>query len=218
LELTLMQRILKITNELKVKKNGKNTFSKYDYFKLEDIQDALNPLLEKHNVFMHYVLSKNNLEVASDESFCSTLTLFDTSDATNCVQYVVSLERAEVKGASNIQMSGATLTYGKRQAVMNAFNISEDDDDPNSDAHDPTNPKNLKPVAPPVPTVPVEKSHEERVTGVLNTFKVFKVEQTDFERKFEKPMTEFGDEDFSKISGYYSELKKQKKTKEEVFG
>lgn len=212
-ELTLMQRILKITNELIVQKNGKSAMGKENYFKLEDIQRVLNPLLLIYNVFMHYTA----VDIEGSENkgkFRSTLVLHDATNPENKIEYVADMKNAEIRSAAEIQMSGANITYGKRYAVMNAFNISDDSDDPD-------NPKNLKPIAPPVPTVPsvpVEKSHEERVTGVLNTFKVFKVEKADFEIKFGKPMTEFSDADFSQISGYYSELKKQKKTKEEVFG
>lgn len=213
MELTLMQRILKITNELKVKKNGKNTFSKYDYFKLEDITDALNPLLEKYNVLMHYNLVQNDPVEGKDSSFRGTLTLYDTSDSQINVQYIADIEKAEVKGASGIQMSGATLTYGKRQAVMNAFNISEDDSDPNNDANDPKNPKNT----PKAPVTP-KTTGTDAVTGILDTFKPFKVTQEDFEHKYGKSMSEFTETDFAEIRTLYSDLKKQKKTKEEIFG
>lgn len=209
-ELTLMQRILKITNALKVEKNGKPAVGKENYFKLEDIQKVLNPLLLQHNVFMHYTA----VDIEGSENkgkFRSTLVLFDATNPENKIEYIADMKNAEIRSAAEIQMSGANITYGKRYAVMNAFNISDDSDDPD-------NPKNIKPITPPIPTVPVEKSHEERVAGVLTTFKVFNVEQSDFERKFKKPMTEFGEADFSQISGFYSELKKQKKKKEEVFG
>lgn len=206
-DLTLMQRVLRIINELKVKKNGKNTFSKYDYFKLEDIMEVLNPLLLKHDVLMHYSLEQNG----ETDSFVGTLTLYDALDQTTKVEYRMCLDKAEVKGASGIQMSGATITYGKRQAVMNAFNISEDDDDPDNDANDRNNPKNTpKPVSKP--------SGNDAVTSILDTFKPFKVTQEDFERKYGKPMSELAEADFAEIRTFYSDLKKQKKTKEEIFG
>lgn len=212
-ELTLMQRILKITNELKVKKNGKNTFSKYDYFKLEDITEALNPLLEKYNVWMHYNLTQNEPKEGREPSFRGVLALMDAIDPTNKIEYVADIERAEVKGASGIQMSGATLTYGKRQAVMNAFNLSEDDDDPNSDANDSKNPKNIKAQAPAIPTTP-----EDRAEKVVQAFKVLGVRQGQIENKFNKPIESFTEDDFVALTKIHGDLKKQKVKKEEVFG
>ena len=207
MELTLMQRILKITNELKVKKNGKNTFSKYDYFKLEDITDALNPLLEKYSVLLHYTLEQKE----AGESFRGTLTLFDAGNPEVKLQYILDGNKADVKGASGIQMSGATITYGKRQSIMNAFNLSEDDD-PDNNENDSKNPKNT----PKAPTAP-KTTGTDATTGILDTFKPFKVTQEDFERKYGKSMSEFTETDFAEIRTLYSDLKKQKKTKEEIF-
>ena len=214
-ELTLMQRVLKISNELKVKKNGKNTFSKYDYFKLEDIMDALKPMLFANNVFLHYDITQNDPLEGREPSFRGTLTLFDAVNQNDKIVFVADIERAEVKGASGIQMSGATQTYGKRQAVMNAFGISEEADDPNNDENDSRNPKNVqkqekKPV--------VEKATgADAVQSILDTFKPMKVVREDFERKYSKPMEELTEKEFSEIRKIFSELKKHEKTKEELF-
>jgi len=212
-ELTLMQRVLKISNELKVKKNGKNTFSKYDYFKLEDIMDALKPMLFANNVFLHYDITQNDPLEGREPSFRGTLTLFDAVNQNDKIVFVADIERAEVKGASGIQMSGATQTYGKRQAVMNAFGISEEADDPNNDENDSRNPKNVQ-----KQTNKAEKKAENPVDGILDTFKPFAVTKEDFEHKYGKAMEELTEKEFSEIRTMYSDLKKQKKTKEEIFG
>jgi len=212
-KMTLMQRILKITNELKVKKNGKNTFSKYDYFKLEDIVSALNPLLAKYDVFMHYDLTQNEITSGKEDSFHGVLSLVDAISPDNKIEYVADIEKAEVKGASGIQMSGATLTYGKRQAIMNAFNLAEEDDDPNSDVNDKKNPKNASPQA----TVKVNPL-EEKIDKTIKAFRVFAVSRELIEKKIGKPMNKFSEENWETLTADYQALKAQTKTKLELFG
>jgi len=48
--LSVKKRIVKICNAFRVGKDGKNTFSNYDYFKPDDILKTLNPLLEEHEL------------------------------------------------------------------------------------------------------------------------------------------------------------------------
>jgi len=208
-----MQKVLKITNELKVKKNGKNTFSKYDYFKLEDIQDALNPLLEKYGVFMQYTLTQNTVTSGKEDSFHSVLSLIDALNQESKVEYIADIEKAEVKGASGIQMSGATLTYGKRQAIMNAFNLSEEDDDPNSDIHDKKNPKNVV-----TQSQPKVNPLEEKIEKTIKAFRVFAVSREQIEKKIGKTMNKFVDADWDTVTADYQSLKAQTKTKVELFG
>jgi hypothetical protein len=125
-KMSVKKRISIITNELRVSKDGKNTFSNYNYFKPDDIFQKLNPLLEKYNLISPFNLyQKENIYEA-------ILTIEDT-DSEDKVVYHFDISKAEVKGANAAQNSGATLTYAKRYSLMNAFNIADNDDDFDSD-------------------------------------------------------------------------------------
>ena len=54
------------------------------------------------------------------------------------------------------------------------------------------------------------------INNVLDSFKKFKVTREDIELKFKKTMESFDEADFVEIRKFYSELKSQKKAKEEV--
>jgi hypothetical protein len=140
--------------------------------------------------------------------FRGTLTLIDATNPESKVTYVADMNDAELMKATEIQKSGANITYGKRYLVMNAFNLSDDVDEPDAYKPVPTTPK--KPV--------VEKATgAEAVQSILDIFKPFKVVREDFERKYAKPMEELTEKEFSEIRKMVSQLKKQEKTKEELF-
>lgn len=202
--LNVMQKVLLVTNELKVKKNGKNTFSKFEYFKLEDILDELNPLLLKHGLFMTYSLTKKNYDNES-QIYVSSLVLKNAENPEDKVEYTADIDKADMKGATNIQMSGATLTYGKRWAVMNAFNLAENDDPDNDE------------VNVPVKTQPKNNTADKFALTVtaFDTMKVSKDKLLNFLKKPEEAVTA---EDIAKLNAIGKEIKAKTKTVEEVFG
>jgi hypothetical protein len=125
-KLSVKRRIVLISNELRVGKDGKNTYSNYDYFKPDDIMKALNPLLEKYNLITMFNLlyqteySKAELVVAD-------------CDSDEHVEYIFDIQKATLKGTNEAQNSGATLTYAKRYSLMNIFSIADNDADFDSD-------------------------------------------------------------------------------------
>ena len=123
------QRINLIKNELQVKKEGNNSFQRYDYFKGEDIYLALNPLFLKHGIFDVF-----NLEKVDSEHFNASLTLYDT-ESEKSINYLFTIAVATVKGANPAQNSGATMTYAKRYSYMNAFNIHDSSSDYDTDSY-----------------------------------------------------------------------------------
>lgn len=124
-KLTLQQKIVKISNEIRLKKDGKNDFNKYNYFTPDNIMMALNPLLDKYSVFTHFNL-KWNLDI---EMYTATLTI---TDGDKSETYVLDLEPSVISKVSGPQNAGSTMTYAKRYCLMNAFNIADDNADPDS--------------------------------------------------------------------------------------
>jgi hypothetical protein len=124
--LSVKKRIGLITNEIRLGKDGKNTFANYEYFKPDDIFKNLNPLLEKYNLITIFNLK------SADTYYIAQLTIED-ADSDEKVVYEFDMSKAAVKGANEAQNSGASLTYAKRYILMNAFNLADNDDDFDSD-------------------------------------------------------------------------------------
>lgn len=130
-KMNLYQKIIEISNELRVAKDGKNKGIGFNYFNADDIAKQLNPLMKKHGLFIKFeiVLKK---EFEKDNIYTALTTVIDTeSDKT--VDYQFDIKEAVVQRAQGAQATGATITYAKRYMLMNIFNIADNKDDP--DAH-----------------------------------------------------------------------------------
>lgn len=118
---SVKERIVIISNEIRVAKAGKNDFMKAEYFKPDDIMRALNPLLEKYRLFANF----NMAYLKEIEMYNATLTIEDFDDIEGR-NYVFHIPMQELKGAGAAQSAGATQTYAKRYLLMNVFNLSDD--------------------------------------------------------------------------------------------
>jgi len=128
-DLSIAERIIAIQNEIRVNKDGHNTFSNYDYFRPDEILQALNPLLKKYNVYIKF-----DLEEKSERTYTAKTTVKNAEGTAEEI-YIFDINKALVKGANEAQNSGATMTYAKRYSLMNIFNIAEDSSDFDSDAY-----------------------------------------------------------------------------------
>lgn len=153
IELTVAERIINIQNEIRLNKEGRNTFSKYNYFKPDDLNNALNPLLMKYNLLLVFNMDLNISSytakeeiITKDENkdnvykydgniqyFACNIKICDAADISQGIEYTMDFEKARVKGANPMQNSGASMTYAKRYMLMNIFNIAENDSDYDSD-------------------------------------------------------------------------------------
>jgi hypothetical protein len=124
---SLKARVLLISNEIRVKKDGTNDFSKYDYFTPDGILTILNPLLLKYSVFTQFVLIKN------ENTYTGKLYVSDTETG-DSLNYELESPEITIKGANPVQALGGLQTYLKRYLLMNAFNIADNKDDYDSNA------------------------------------------------------------------------------------
>ncbi len=123
--MTIKQKIVAISNELRLTKEGENPFQNFLYFKPDDILKALNPLLEKYNLFMSF-----NLPFNKEKGMYEAILYFeDLEDVAQNINYKFDIPLTKVVGASEAQGAGATMTYAKRYSIMNAFSIADNTDD-----------------------------------------------------------------------------------------
>lgn len=122
-----------IQSRLKANKSQFNKFGNYKYRSLEDITEALKPLLAEFNA--HFIINHEPF-MMGDKFFdkaTATITFFD-EDGTEkskheATAYAEMLQGA--KGMSQPQMSGATQTYSGKYATAGLFAI-DDNKDPDS--------------------------------------------------------------------------------------
>lgn len=126
--MTVKERIIRISNELRVEKEGRNTYSDYEYIKPDDLQNALKPLYLKYRIFAHFGVRK--LKDGRNEA---VLRVEDFGTDTGRQIYTMVSDDIQIKGANSAMNVAALRTYCNRYLLMTAFNISSNDDDLDND-------------------------------------------------------------------------------------
>lgn len=124
---SVKERIVLISNEIRIAKTGKNEFVKANYFKPDEILATINPLLSKHNLISIFNMPYSK----ADEMYKGILVIEDFS-TTERVEYSFDIPMTELKGTGKAQNAGATQTYCKRYMFMNAFNLADNKADPDA--------------------------------------------------------------------------------------
>jgi len=100
-----------------IKKSGRNDYSKYNYYTLDDFLSICTKIAASHKVLILYSIDK---EVAK-------LDLRNLEDIEEVLTFSMPLADAAIKGGSAIQNLGSQMTYTKRYLYMNVFEIAEPD-------------------------------------------------------------------------------------------
>lgn len=103
-------------------KTGKNTYSNYNYYQLEDIMPSIIELCNKYNLFTKPTFNKDE----------ATLVIIDCDavgkdKAPAQTTYTSPMKDIDMKGANAIQCLGGVETYQRRYLYMAAFDITEGD-------------------------------------------------------------------------------------------
>lgn len=137
-KITLHTKLIAIQQELKAPKNQFNGFGKYKYRSLEDILEAVKPLLKEHELIL--TLNDEIVNVGQFNYVQATATL---SDVTGQVVVVKSYARESVtkKGMDDSQITGSTSSYARKYALNGLFAIDDSKDADATNDHGKSDPK-----------------------------------------------------------------------------
>ena len=161
-----IERIMRVSNEIRISKDGKNSFQNYEYFKPDDINKAIVPVLLEHGLYAKFDMIFN----AEKGVYQGSLRIGNFENKDDFEIYSLDVKEALVKGASPVQCSGATMTYLKRYILMNAFNLADNKDDPDSHASV-NNAKEVKPETKPETKITAETETVEEKLAKCKTEK-----------------------------------------------
>ena len=151
--MNIKERITRIANELKIGKEGKNTFADYDYIRPDDLDNALKPLYLEYHLFAHF-----DMERLENEKNLAILKIEDWSTDEGAQVYTMTVDDVSIKGANAAQNNGGLRTYCKRYVLMSAFHISDNKDDLDN---------NKVPADPPAHKATKSKSEESTAKEIL---------------------------------------------------
>ena len=120
----MIEKLIKIQNELKAPKNQTNNFGKYKYRNLEDIQEAVKPLLFKHGLFL--TLSDEVIEKAGVLVNVATVLVTD-GDKEFSVKAEAGID-INKKGMDTSQTFGTASSYSRKYAMSGMFLIDDTKD------------------------------------------------------------------------------------------
>lgn len=120
-----MKELIEIQNELKAPKGQYNRFGKYSYRSLEDIVEALKPILLKHkcNLFMHDII-----EHIGDRYYVKAVVKLINSDGEVIEVSAYAREALSKKGMDESQITGSTSSYARKYALNGLFLIDDTKD------------------------------------------------------------------------------------------
>lgn len=121
-----MSTLQQIQTELKAPKSQRNSFGNYNYRSLEDIMEALKPLLEKHNASL---IVGDSIELVGDRFYIkATAKLYDESMNVIGENTAYAREELSKKGMDASQITGATSSYARKYCLNGLFCIDDTKD------------------------------------------------------------------------------------------
>ena len=126
-----MSILSNIQSQLKVNKGQFNKSGNYSYRSLEDIQESLKPLLNKH----HYsvVITDEPLLVGDRYFIKSRASLYDEKMQLVIHSDGLAREAEAQKGMSPSQCTGTASSYARKLALSGLFAIDDEKDDDTRD-------------------------------------------------------------------------------------
>jgi len=136
----LMQKLQIVQQKLKAPKGQYNEWGKYKYRSLEDITEAVKPLLAEVDAL---ITIKDDIVLIGDRYYVQATAVFaDDSGKVECPAF--AREPLTKKGMDESQITGAASSYARKYA-MNGLLVIDDTRD--ADTMKPTNGQGVKPKA-----------------------------------------------------------------------
>ena len=127
----MIDKLVKIQNELKAPKSQYNSFGKYSYRNAEDIFEAAKPLAFQHGLFLS--ISDEVIEVGGALFVESTATITD-GEKSFFVKAQAGLDLNR-KGMDKAQASGASSSYARKYALGGLFLLDDTKDADATNTH-----------------------------------------------------------------------------------
>lgn len=127
----IYKKLNQIQVKLKASKSQYNSFGKYYYRNLEDIQEALKPLLEEQGVI---VTLTDDIKLIGDRYYIeATAKVIDIEDGSSVEVKGQAREVLDKKGMDQSQITGSASSYARKYAMNGLFAIDDTKDADNQD-------------------------------------------------------------------------------------
>lgn len=104
--------------QTKHKKMGHNSFSNYNYFLPEQIEQMVHEVCAELGLLVTFSLNRSQFGIEG------VLTIWDV-DAVETITFIMATAIPEIKATNTAQQLGGCMTYTERYLKMSAFGIAE---------------------------------------------------------------------------------------------
>jgi len=131
-QLSIYQKLAIVQSDLKAPKNQFNSFGKYKYRNLEDIQEGLKPILKEVGAIC--LLSDLIEQVGERYYVKATARFICTESGTEIKVQALARESLTKKGMDESQITGTASSYARKYALNGLYAI-DDTKDADTDQH-----------------------------------------------------------------------------------
>lgn len=128
----MIDKLLKIQEQLQVPKKRYNTFGKYYFRNTDDIVEAVKPLCHAEGLVL--TLSDKVVEVGGRIYVCASALLSDGKTNVEVCGYAREAEKQA--GMAEAQITGSTSSYARKYALNGLFAIDDEQDADSTNTHD----------------------------------------------------------------------------------
>lgn len=126
----LHAKLMIARTELRSGKDAKNNYAGYDYRNAERMLSAIKPVLQRHDLTLDF--SDEVVMVGARYYVKTTLTIYDVETGETHQTQTMAREQDTKKGSDEAQVTGGSITYAHKYALMAAFAISDPALDPDA--------------------------------------------------------------------------------------
>lgn len=120
----MINKLVRVQNELRAPKNQYNNFGNYNYRNCEDILEAVKPLLSKHGLLLTI---SDSIELIGDRYYIKAVaTVTDGNNSISSTAY--AREELSKKGMDSSQITGSASSYARKYALNGLFCIDDNRD------------------------------------------------------------------------------------------
>ena len=131
--MNINEKLMNIQVELKAPKSQYNNFGKYSYRNLEDILEALKPLLIKYKAFIN--ISDEIVMIGDRYYVKATATIVNSEESGEISAIAYAREDDTKKGMDLSQLTGSTSSYARKYALNGLFAIDDTKDSDTTNTH-----------------------------------------------------------------------------------
>lgn len=124
-----MKELIEIQSRLKAPKSKYNSFGRYNYRSLEDILEAVKPLLKELNCTL---VITDEIAMMGEWHYIKAVVTLTNSEGKTAVGVGYAREDPSKSGMSTGQITGSNSSYARKYALNGLFLI-DDTKDPDSD-------------------------------------------------------------------------------------